>query len=214
MNPLVLLLPFGLVAWYLSKGDSGKPTVGTPSLPKGSTASGSASSDKSDEPFVSRSEDYTDRNGVVWVLTNPFPSVWQGKVKNDPKGYPGYEKAWDESQAAMWQPKGSSRAEVVNLIDGLLALGTKLDIQPDIDAGKQAGLDDANTSIQAYKDSFTGYHVRALYPRWDSKKSKAWQDAYVKEFDRQLYRFNYKIESEGPCCDKWYIVKAVGKYSF
>jgi hypothetical protein len=198
MNPLALLLPAGLIVWYLTKGsDKPKAAASSPGAPlTGPSGIGANATEKATESFVARSEDYTDRNGVVWILSNPFPTVWQGRVKNDPKGYPGYERAWDETLAALWQPKGSSRAEVVNMIDGLLALGTKADIQPDIDAGTKAGLDDANASIQAYKDSWTGYQVKPVYVRWDASKNKAWQDAYNKEFERQLCRFNYDVKNK------------------
>lgn len=204
MNPLVLLLPAGLVLWFLSNDKKKSGVPGTDSVTGPSGVAPDAK--ESNAAFVARSEEYADRNNVVWILSNPFPSVWQGKLRDDPKGFPGYERAWDEKVADLWQPKGSSRADVVNKIDGLLALGTKLDIQPDIDAGTKAGLDDANASIQAYKDSWTGYHVKPVYARWEESKNKAWKDAYNREFKRQLCRFNWDVKDgyvvkghEGPC---------------
>lgn len=185
--PIAALL--ALVTIYLINQGSGAKT---PPAALGASGGGTPPSPSGDA-FTPSTEEYVDGNKVPWTLTNAKPDVWSARVARDPSGYPGYERAWDESVAAIWQPTRTTRADLVNYIDALLVKGTKLEISPDIEKGTKAGLDDANASIQAYKDSFTGYHVKPVYPRWQSSASSAWRDAYNAEFKRQIYRWGYDI---------------------
>lgn len=195
MNPLFLLLPVGLVVYFLSSKDrQGPPDKKAP-----------------ENVFVPKTEDYSDKNNVVWELSNPSPGLWKAKVKNDPKGYPGYERAWDEAYASTWQPQADNRANLVNKIDFWLTTEAGDVLEKGAKSGEEAGTADANDSIQAYKDSVTGLYVHPKYGRWDNSKNQAWKDAYNRAFDMQLTRKAYYVVSEGPCCDKWYIKFGVKK---
>lgn len=125
---------------------------------------------------------YNDSAGLTWKITSKAPDDWTAKIYGDAGD------AYDGPTTIT----ASSRPYLIMLIEKAVKK-SKAEVLEVREDGEDAGIEDANASVKAYEDSWTGYGVKTVHDRLTMTKGDAWVNGYWTAFRDRLEELGYYI---------------------